>query len=137
MTEQEIKLIKTSWAHFRRVKAEVVADAFYSKLFLDNPSLRKLFPTDMEMQYEKFVMMLNTLVARLDNLDILKSEITAMGVRHKAYKVKPSHYKVVGEALIWTLKNGLSNDWNEETEKAWLKIYTILSDTMIAATKEQ
>jgi hemoglobin-like flavoprotein len=135
MTAQEIKLIKTSWAHFRRVKPEVVADAFYSKLFLDNPSLRKLFPADMEAQYEKFVLMLNTVVARLDNFDTLKSEITAMGVRHKAYKVKPSHYKVVGEALIWTLKSGLSNDWNEETEKAWLKIYTILSNTMITATK--
>ena len=135
MTEQEIKLIKIAWAHFRRVKPEVVADAFYSKLFLDNPSLRKLFPTDMEAQHEKFIMMLNTIVARLDNLDAVKSEISAMGVRHKTYKVKTTHYKMVEEALVWTLKNGLSNDWNEDTENAWRKCYIILSNAMIDGTK--
>jgi hemoglobin-like flavoprotein len=136
MTEQEIKLIKTSWAHFRRVKPEVVADAFYSKLFLDNPGLRKMFPTEMEGLYEKFIQMLNTIVARLGNLDSLKSEITDMGVRHKAYKVKPIHYKMIEDALIWTLKNGLSNDWTEDIEQAWRKCYNILSDTMIAAANE-
>jgi hemoglobin-like flavoprotein len=135
MTEQEIKLIKTSWAHFRRVKPEVVADAFYSKLFLDNPSLRKMFPTDMEGQYEKLMSMLNTLVARLDKLDELTADIKEMGVRHKAYGVKPAQYKMVGDALLWTLESGLGNDWNEATEKAWRKTYKILSDTMINANK--
>ena len=135
MTEQEIKLIKTSWAHFRRVKPEVVADAFYSKLFLDNPSLRKLFPTDMEGQYEKLIAMLNTLVARLDKLDELKSDVVAMALRHKEYGVKTTQYKMVGDALLWTLKSGLGNDWDEATEKAWRKTYKILADTMTAAIK--
>jgi hemoglobin-like flavoprotein len=135
MTENEIKLIKTSWAHFRRIKPEVVADAFYSKLFMDHPSLRKMFPVDMEGQYEKLIAMLNTIIARVDIDDNWADEIAAMGVRHKGYGAKPAQYKMVGEALIWTLKSGMGNDWEDATEKAWLKCYKILADTMIAATK--
>ncbi len=135
MTEKEIKLIKTSWGHFRRVKPEIVADTFYTKLFIDNPSLRNMFPTDMQGQYEKFMLMLNIIVARLDKFDDLIADLTAMGERHKTYNVKPEHYKMVGEALIWTLKNGLSNDWNEATEQAWLKWYKIISNCMVLGDK--
>lgn len=135
MTEQEIKLIKTSWAHFRRLKPEVVADAFYSKLFLDNPSLRKLFPADMEGQHEKLMMMLNTIVARLDRPDELLTDIEALGVRHNVYGIKPQLYKkMVSNALFWTLKNGLAQDWNEDVEMAWSKCYNVLSELVIATT---
>lgn len=135
MTKQQIKLVKNSWALFRDIKPEVVADAFYSKLFLDNPSLRKMFPTDMQEQYKKVMVMFNIVVARLDRFDELTADVTALGVRHKGYGVKVEHYKMIGDALLWTLKNGLGNDWNEDVEKAWGKCYTILSDTMINAMK--
>jgi hemoglobin-like flavoprotein len=133
MTEQEIKLIKKSWAHFRQVNPEIVADAFYAKLFLDNPSLRKMFPTDMKGQYEKLMEMLTTIVSRLDKFDNMLADIEAMGVRHKGYGVKPRHYKMVGDALIWTLKSGLAHDWDDETAAAWLKCYTLLAEKMIHA----
>lgn len=111
----------------------MVADAFYTKLFLDNPGLRKLFPAEMGEQYEKLMNMLTTLVSRLDRLDEMTAEIEAMGLRHKQYGAKPVHYKMVGEALLWTLKSGLANDWDNETAEAWLKCYTLLSEKMMQA----
>ena len=53
--------------------------------------------------------------------------------RHVAYGVEPSHYLVVGNALIWTLEQGLGENWNEEVRDAWVKCYTTLSNAMIEA----
>ena len=136
MTEQQITLVKKSWLFFRQIKPEVVADAFFSKRFMDNPNLRKMFPNDMKMQYEKLIDMLNIVVARLDRLDELTEDITEMGIRHREYGVKPEQYAMVGNALLWTLKNGLGDDWNNDVEKAWTACYTLLSDAMIAANKK-
>ena len=136
MTKEEIILIKRTWKLFREINPVVVGDTFYSKLFIENPSLRKMFPKEMTLQYQKLIDMLSTIVGRLDNLEDLAGDIAAMARRHVAYGVKPGQYKKVGEALLWTLEQGLGNDWNEEVKEAWIKCYTTLSDAMIAASSE-
>jgi hemoglobin-like flavoprotein len=134
MTKEEIILIKRTWKLFREINPVVVGDTFYSKLFLDNPSVRKMFPKEMNQQYQKLIDMLSTVVGRLDNLDELSSDIAAMAQRHVAYGVKPAQYKKVGEALLWTLEQGLGKDFTPEVKEAWTKCYTTLADTMIEAS---
>jgi len=114
----------------------VIGDAFYSKLFSYNPSLRKMFPSNMSHQYQKLMDMINTIIARLDKLDDLTNEISAMAQRHVRYGVRPAHYKLVGNALLWTLKQGLGNDWTPEVANAWTKCYALLSEAMILASEE-
>ena len=81
--------------------------------------------------------MLNVIVARLDKLDELKSDIADMAKRHVRYGVKPQHYNLVGIALIWTLQKALGDEWNDETKAAWINCYTILSGTMITAASKR
>ena len=131
MTDEQIQFIKKSWKKFRGVNPALVGDLFYSKLFIDNPSLRKMFPTDMEKQYEKLIDMLNAIVIRLDKLQEMSAEIQAMAQRHIGYGVKPAHYKLVGNALLWTLEKGLGDDWTQDVKNAWTACYTLLADTMI------
>jgi hemoglobin-like flavoprotein len=131
MTEAQIILVKKTWKAFRGIQPTTVGDLFYTKLFSDNPALRKMFPTNMEQQYQKLIDMLNAVVIRLDKLDELTEEITTMAQRHVQYGVRPAHYKLVGTALLWTLQKGLGNDWNEEVKNAWATCYKILADTMI------
>ena len=131
MTSEQILLVKKTWKVFRGISPETVGDLFYSKLFTDNPSLRKMFPTNMQQQYQKLIDMLNAIVIRLDRLDALTEEIAAMAQRHVQYGVRPAHYKLVGTALLWTLQKGLGEDWTNEVKNAWTTCYTILADTMI------
>ena len=133
MTEKQIKLVKKSWSQFRHIQPVIVADTFYSHLFLKHPKLRSLFPKDMTEQYEKLIAMLNIVVSRLDRNDDLLNDIKEMGVRHKEYGVKTAHYVYIEQSLLWTLEKGLGNDWNEETAEAWRECYTLLSDTMTGA----
>ena len=135
MTDTQIKAVKQSWRILRNINPHIVGDLFYSKLFMDNPSLRKMFPKNMDEQYKKLVETLSVVVARLENLDTLTDDIVAMAQRHVKYGVQPAHYKMVGNALLWTLEHGLGHDWNKETAAAWAECYGILSNTMINAAK--
>ncbi len=135
MKDSDILLIKRSWRFFREMDPAVVGDVFYSKLFSHNQSLRKMFPGNMDQQYQKLIRMINLIIGRLDNLDELTEEIHAMAHRHVQYGVRPGHYKLVGAALIWTLKQGLGKDWTPEMERAWTKCYTLISESMIMASQ--
>lgn len=131
MTSSQILLVKKSWRLLRNLPPELVADAFYSKLFLDHPELRRMFPKQMDDQYKKLIDMLSSMVARLDNLGSLEQEIIEMAKRHVGYGVQNKHYEMVGAALLWTLEKGLGADWNEETAEAWAACYGIISGQMV------
>ena len=126
--------IKKSWKIFRGINPSLVGGTFYSKLFADTPSLRRMFPKNMTDQYLKLVDMLSTVVARLDNMEDLTEDIAAMARRHAGYGVKQAHYKLVGDALMWTLGQGLGKDWTPELKDAWQTCYNRLSATMISVT---
>lgn len=134
MTEEQIAIVKNSWKMFRGINTGLIGDVFYSKLFADNPSLRKMFPPGMEDQYKKLVDMLGTIVTSLERLDELTEEIAAMAQRHVQYGVRPEHYPQVGKALLWTLQQGLGRDWTPAAAAAWQECYTVLSAAMMSAS---
>jgi hemoglobin-like flavoprotein len=78
--------------------------------------------------------MLSVIVGRLDRLEELTEEIKQLAIRHVQYGVKEQHYKAVGSALLWTLRQGLGNDWNEKVNEAWTTCFQILSEIMINAS---
>lgn len=109
----------------------LVADVFYSKLFSLHPPLRKMFPADMQSQYKKLMDMLNTLVARLEDIQGTDKMIDEMAARHVLYGVRPAHYRQVGNALLWTLAKGLGPDAGATTIDAWKKWYDSLAIRMM------
>lgn len=133
MTEEQVALVKRTWKIFRDIDPVLVGDVFYSKLFVEYPSLKHFFKTSREIQSAKLVDMLSMIVGRLDRLDELTEDIKQLALRHVGYGVRASHYKSVGIALLWTLQQGLGVDWNDEVQAAWEACYKILSDTMINA----
>ncbi|MEP6749172.1 MAG: globin family protein [Bacteroidota bacterium] len=134
ITQQQILLVQKTWKLFRDIKPEIIGDVFYSKLFADMPALKRMFKNSIASQYKKLIDMLSMMVGRLHNLQEITPEIEEMALRHVGYGVKPAHYKLVEDALLWTLERGLGNDWNEEVKKAWTDCYTILSGIMIEAS---
>lgn len=134
LSKKEISLIKKSWSLLRKMDPLVLGDIFYSKLFFENPELRKMFPQDMEGQYQKLIDMLDTIVKRLEKLDKLKGDIVAMAKRHNDYGVKPHHYNLVGKALLLTLQKVLGKEWTDEVRSSWINCYSILSGTMITVS---
>jgi nitric oxide dioxygenase len=81
------------------------------------------------------MIMITVVVSKLDSLDTILDDIKKLAARHDQYGAGPEHYAVVGETLIKTLRIGLGERWNAETEEAWVAAYTILSGAMIANQK--
>lgn len=131
MTPRQINLVQSSWRLLRDLDPQLVGDLFYTKLFLDYPELRPLFPPDMTGQHDKLVGKFNLVVARLHQMPLLRTHLKALALRHVGYGVLPEHYAYVGAALFWTLQRALGDDWNPEVAAAWQKAYQTLSAVMI------
>src|SRR5688572_5208526 len=116
MTGEQKTLIKKTWKMFRGIDPAIIGDTFYSKLFSDTPALRRMFPSKMDEQYKKLIDILSIIVVGIDNLGELNEDITAMARRHVQYGVRPGHYKLVGNALLWTLEQGLGRDWTPQVQ---------------------
>lgn len=132
MKYNEILLVKRSWRLLRNIDPAVIGETFYGKLFSDQPALRRLFPKDMSLQYQKLVDMLNTILAQLDNMEDINREIALMGQRHVIYGVKPAHYKMVGRAFLWMLEQGLGADFTSDVKQAWSNCYQAITDQMLS-----
>ncbi|HEX3165955.1 MAG TPA: globin domain-containing protein, partial [Chitinophagaceae bacterium] len=137
MTQKQIELVKSTWSAVAAMDHVVVGGLFYNRLFEIAPQLKSMFHNPIPEQSKKLLAMVNYVIIKLDKLDDILGEVSKLAHRHTGYGVKPAHYAIVGEALLWTLEKGLGDKWTEETSDAWIACYTILSNAMIAASGEE
>lgn len=129
MTPKQIELVQQSFGKVAEIQ-ETAADLFYGRLFEIDPTTKPLFNDDLAPQKKKLMQMLATCVSQLKNLDQLAPMVKNLGNRHNTYGVQSEHYKSVGEALLWTLEQGLGEDFTPEVREAWGACYSLLSSTM-------
>lgn len=136
MKQEMIPIIQKSFEKIIPV-ATTTAEYFYKKLFEFDPEMKTLFPAHnqekMSQQGDKFMRMLSSAVASLQNFENIKPILIDLGKRHKDYNVKNTHYDVVGTALIASLAKGLQEDFTLEVELAWSSFYNTLAHTMKSA----
>lgn len=135
MTPKEINLVQNTFEMVVPI-AELAASLFYSRLFELDPALRPMFHGDMDEQGKKLMATLALAVRGLDAPEKIIPAVQHLGRRHVGYGVKPAHYAVVGEALLWTLGQGLGEAFTPETEAAWTAAYTLLATVMQEAAAQ-
>ena len=77
------------------------------------------------------------IVANLDQMESLETELSDLAIRHIDYKVEIAHYDRVGEALFWTLQQKIGEGWTLQLEEAWKAAYQQIADAMIKVHREQ
>ncbi|MFC3067904.1 globin family protein [Phenylobacterium soli] len=135
MTPEQIQLVRDSFAKVVPIKAQA-ADLFYGRLFEVAPAVRPMFKADVSEQGKKLMAALAMVVGSLDNLGEILPAVETMARRHVSYGAQEGHYEVVGDCLLWTLGQGLGDDFTPEVEAAWTKAYTTLAGAMISAARE-
>jgi NAD(P)H-flavin reductase/hemoglobin-like flavoprotein len=113
--------------------SDKVVSYFYATLFLHHPYLRELFPASMDHQRDRLMRALLTAAKHVDDSETLGAYLAGLGRGHRKYGTRPEHYPAVGEALITALARYAGEVWDEETEAAWVRAYTVISQTMIDA----
>ncbi len=117
MTPEAQRLVRESFAKVAPI-APAAAAMFYDRLFVLDPALRPLFKGDMAEQGRKLMSMIGVAVANLGKLDVILPAVRDLGQRHACYGVRQAHYDTVGTALVWTLEQGLGDDFTPATRQA-------------------
>ena len=134
MTPEHVKLVRESFAKVAPIAPQAAA-LFYGRLFEIAPEVKPLFKRDIAEQGRMLMQVLVTAVGGLDDLAALVPAVQDLGRRHGRYGVTDAHYGVVGEALLWTLGQGLGDGFTPAVKEAWIAVYTVLADTMMQAAK--
>ncbi|XWK88779.1 MAG: adenylate/guanylate cyclase domain-containing protein [Phormidium sp.] len=132
----QVELVQSSFAKVKPI-ADKAAELFYQRLFELEPSFRPLFKQgEMKNQEGKLMNTLGLAVEGLRQPDKIIPVVQKLGRRHVDYGVKAEYYDVVGEALLWTLAQGLGEEFTMPVRKAWEEAYLFLSEIMKEAAAE-
>ncbi|WP_161880955.1 globin family protein [Deinococcus alpinitundrae] len=134
MNARQVQLVQHSFAQVQPI-AEVASDLFYARLFELDPALKPLFRGNMQAQGHKLMMMLGVAVANLNKPEVVMPALQRLGERHAGYGVTEAHYVTVGEALLWTLEQGLGEAFTAEVRLAWEAVYLLVAETMQQAAR--
>ncbi|WP_410499935.1 globin family protein [Chitinibacter sp. S2-10] len=129
ITARQIHLVQHSFSLVEPI-AEQAAAMFYAKLFEYAPEVRPLFKKDLTAQGNMLMATLKVAVRGLNDLNALVPVLHKLADRHVQYGVSPSHFTPVGNALLWTLKQGLGEAWTPELRQAWVDVFRVMADTM-------
>jgi hemoglobin-like flavoprotein len=129
MNQTQIQLVQDSFEQVKPI-AGVAADLFYDRLFELDANLRPLFKSDLSEQKHSLMTTLSFAVAGLNRPEAILPAVRQLGARHTGYGVQAHHYQTVGAALLWTLAQGLGEQFTPDVEEAWTAVYTLLAQTM-------
>jgi NO-binding membrane sensor protein with MHYT domain/hemoglobin-like flavoprotein len=135
MTQEQIYLVQETFGKIAPF-APLAGEIFYRRLFETAPGVRQLFPSDVADQSAKFVAMLSIAVANLHTFGEIESAVRDLGRRHVGYGVTEADFEPVGDALMWTLEQGLSEAFTPDVREAWQAAYALLTGVMMAGAKE-
>lgn len=136
MTPEQVTLVQESFRKITPMR-DTAAQLFYRRLFELDPSLRPMFREDLKRQGHELMEMLATAVRGLNDLGNLLPAVRDLGRRHAGYGVEPRHYGTAGTALLWTLEQGLGEDFTEEVKQAWASLYGLISMVMLEAARHR
>jgi hemoglobin-like flavoprotein len=122
-------LVQESFAKVAPI-SEQAAEIFYKRLFEYDPALKPLFKSGIKAQGKMLMSALTMSVDSLSNLNALIPELEKLAQRHVKYGVKPEDYSPVGNALLYTLKQGLGDDFTPEVRKAWVDTFRLMATVM-------
>lgn len=134
MTPQQIELVQQSWKSVAPI-SEKAAELFYGKLFELDPSAKELFKNDMKGQGRKLMQTIGIVVGSLTKLEQIMPTVQDLGHRHVELGVSEEQYDTVGEALLWTLQQGLGEAFTPQVKEAWTLTYSALAKVMTSAAK--
>ncbi|XP_038047470.1 uncharacterized protein LOC119721462 [Patiria miniata] len=144
ISPKDKQLVQNSWKFVQKDLVNLGAVMFV-RLLEKNPSVQNLFSfgklnlppeklkqnPDLRAHGKGVMETIGTAVAGLDDLGRIVPILEEVGARHKIYGARPEHFPAVVEALMYSLKQGLSpNVFTSETQEAWRNILKVVDVTM-------
>lgn len=130
-TQEQIRVVKKEWSFLKNIRAQVIGDVFFGKLFFDYPQTRRPFDrlladglTDDLNEGLKNV--LAGIISKLDRPDELAIRLQGLGLSLKTTGFNHIIFRRLAESLIWTLKKAFGPEWPAESELAWTACISVI-----------
>ena len=135
ITPAQVQLVQSSFQHVLPI-ADVAGLLFYERIFTLAPEARALFGDDIALQASRTMAAVKTAVDGLDDIEHVAPFLVRLGARHVRYGVVPAHFDLVGEALLWTLEQGLGESFTPEVHDAWAAAFGVIARAMLAGMEQ-
>jgi nitric oxide dioxygenase len=123
LTTRQTQLVQSSFTALLR-DVNSAARTLYDRLVELDPSFVSMFKhADTLVQGRQFIRMVLTTVAALENPGKFTLRIHELAQRHAEYGVQPEHYRLMSDAVIWTLGRRLGTTFTPEAQAAWATLY--------------
>jgi NAD(P)H-flavin reductase/hemoglobin-like flavoprotein len=128
-------LLKESWALVEEQQDRVAA-YFYARMFTTYPSLRDMFPVQMDGQRARLLGAIVSAIHGFDDPEGMDTYLRSLGRDHRKFYVQPEHYAMVKFALLEALRRHAGDEWTLQYEQAWNDVYDLIAARMIAGANE-
>ena len=135
ITPAQLQLVQSSFQHVLPI-ADVAGLLFYERIFTLAPEARALFGDDIALQASRTMAAVKTAVDGLDDIEHVAPFLVRLGARHVRYGVVPAHFELVGEALLWTLEQGLGEAFTPEVHDAWAAAFGVIARAMLIGMEQ-
>ena len=122
-----------------------ITRTMYKKMLSENSEVKALFnpshqvelPGDVRAKQPwSLACAVHAYAANVDNLPALSEAVERIAHKHVSLYVLPEHYPIVGQNLLWAIKEVLGDAATPEIMKAWEEAYGFLADIFIQREKE-
>lgn len=135
MSPHQARIVQSTWPKILPNK-DAAAQLFYARLFELDPSLKPMFLGDIRQQGRKLMLVLDSVVNGLADIESIAAAVRDLGMRHVGYGVQDHHYHTVGAALLWAIERGLGAAFTAEVHDAWAAAYRMLASIMRGAAAD-
>jgi len=124
------RLLKESWTLVED-QSDELAQHFYARVFLADPSIRDLFPINMDIQRSRFLDAIVRAIQTVEDPHAFDECLRGLGRDHRKFHATPEHYGVLGMALLETMRTFAGEAWNIEYDQAWRDAYDAMATKML------
>ena len=109
---------------------ERLISAFYGHLFAENPGLRELFPSAMDMQPKRVATAIAFVLDHLEDWDRAQNFLEQLARDHRKYGVTAEHYDLAAMALLDAFRTYNGPAWTRELADGWRDVGILISASM-------
>lgn len=144
VTPEDIKVAKESWALITEDQSQEFLKqklnssfafnscigwfyvSYYERLFDIHPLCRPLFTTGIISQGKFLVKMISLTLNQLHDPSNFHIIMNGLAINHCSKGVKSVEYGIVGSVLFYTLKKVLGDQYTNQINYVWIKIYSAM-----------
>ena len=112
-------------------------ETFFQCLLNENPRLKPFFiNSNMDNVKKNFASTVSMIIDNIQHDELLTDSVKHLALRHMQYGAVQEDYPIFGTALINSIKQSTTYQWNEQTQEAWEQAFDKIQNIAFQAIGE-